>query len=71
MNFLDCELVHFNSNAIIILSCFVMLYESEKKIQSNNLGTREKSRARNLGNTEQKSTRRYTNQITKQHNLVL
>jgi hypothetical protein len=27
MNFLGCELVHFNSNAIAALSCFVMLCE--------------------------------------------
>jgi hypothetical protein len=27
MNFLGCKLVHFNSNAIATLSCFVMLCE--------------------------------------------
>jgi hypothetical protein len=27
MNFLGCELVHFNPNAIIALSCFAMLCE--------------------------------------------
>jgi hypothetical protein len=27
MNFLECELVHFNSNAIAALSCFMMLCE--------------------------------------------
>jgi hypothetical protein len=27
MNFCGYELVHFNTNAIVVLSCFVMLYE--------------------------------------------
>jgi hypothetical protein len=27
MNFLGCELVHFNLNVITALSCFTMLYE--------------------------------------------
>jgi hypothetical protein len=35
MNFLGCELVHFNLNAIIALSCFTMLCEYWLEIVTN------------------------------------